>query len=155
LPVDRGGFMPRPGEGHVDYSASPPTAPKSHGEHVEADDRAGDFDAQVRPGGLCDRDASPVLQAGGSETVARRVALGAGIRELREEKGWGVRRLGTRAGLSYSFLSRLENGLVGNVRPGDLDAIAVALGTNTDDLCKVVFVEAKGPIVPVADERLR
>ena len=53
-------------------------------------------------------------------------ALGARVRSLRQERGWTLKQLGRKAGLSHPFLSQLERGLA---RPsaGSAERIARAL----------------------------
>jgi transcriptional regulator with XRE-family HTH domain len=53
------------------------------------------------------------------------VALGARVRQLRHERGWTLKELGSVAGLSHPFLSQLERGLA---RPsvGSMERIARA-----------------------------
>src|SRR5215210_5449080 len=54
------------------------------------------------------------------------MALGARVRSLRQERGWTLKQLGRKAGLSHPFLSQLERGLA---RPslGSAERIARAL----------------------------
>src|SRR5260221_142784 len=56
-------------------------------------------------------------------------ALGARIRELRRERGWSRRELGSRSGVSERFLAEVESGR-GNPSVRSLAEIASALGTS-------------------------
>jgi transcriptional regulator with XRE-family HTH domain len=59
--------------------------------------------------------------------------LGQVVRALREERGWSLRLLATRAGLSESFMSQVERG-VANPSVASLRRIAEALGTSVGAL---------------------
>lgn len=60
--------------------------------------------------------------------------LGALIREIREERGLGVRQLAEGCGVSAPTISRIENGLIAEPSPAKLQAIAEALEVSIDDL---------------------
>ena len=63
------------------------------------------------------------------DRLARRLELGGRVRQLRASKGWTTRMLGKEAGVSDSFVSRLETGATAKPRAEDLHQIAEALGT--------------------------
>lgn len=65
------------------------------------------------------------------ERLERRLELGLRVRAKRQEKGWTTRMLGARAGVSDSFVSRLETGATAQPRYADLELVADALGVST------------------------
>lgn len=65
------------------------------------------------------------------EKLERRLELGLRVRAKRQERGWTTRQLGARAGVSDSFISRLETGATAQPRYADLELVADALGVST------------------------
>jgi transcriptional regulator with XRE-family HTH domain len=65
------------------------------------------------------------------DTLAK--PFGSTIRELREKRGLGLKRAAPEIGVSYSYLSKLENGLVG---PSDdtIEALAAYYDVDVDYL---------------------
>ncbi len=55
------------------------------------------------------------------------------VRELREKRGWSVRKLAERAGLAFSAVHRLESGKTAP-RLTTLEALAAALGVTVPEL---------------------
>lgn len=67
--------------------------------------------------------------------------LGAGVRTARKARGWTIRSLADRCGLSERFVSDLERG-VGNISIGKLHAVSVALDVPLQTLVAPLDVEA-------------
>jgi len=61
-------------------------------------------------------------------------ALGQRIKDARELKGWSLGALGENAGISKSYLAKLERGEIQNPGIRTLHVIAVALGITLGDL---------------------
>lgn len=59
------------------------------------------------------------------------------ISELRLKKGWSIRDLATSARISFSGLSKVENGIT-SPRPKNAKAIADALEVEFDVIFKIV-----------------
>jgi transcriptional regulator with XRE-family HTH domain len=70
--------------------------------------------------------------------------LGTRIRQLRQERGFTLRALAERAGVNYTFLSKIENNKPG-FGPGaeKIRALATALGTDP-----LVLLELAGKVPP-------
>ena len=76
---------------------------------------------------------------GKHEALARR------IRELRQVLGWTQQDLSDESGLSRSYISRLEMGDIALPSSERLRALAIALGTTTDDLLQAAgFIDVPG-----------
>jgi transcriptional regulator with XRE-family HTH domain len=76
---------------------------------------------------------------GKHEALARR------IRELRQVLGWTQQDLSDQSGLSRSYISRLEMGDIALPSSERLRALAIALGTSTDDLLQAAgFIDVPG-----------
>jgi transcriptional regulator with XRE-family HTH domain len=75
------------------------------------------------------------------DRVTRRLELGDRVRRLRQEKGWTTRMLAKEAGVSDSYVSRLETGATAKPRQEDLQQVAEALGTTV-----FFLVEGYAPI---------
>jgi transcriptional regulator with XRE-family HTH domain len=76
---------------------------------------------------------------GKHEALARR------IRELRQVLGWTQQDLSDQSGLSRSYISRLEMGDIALPSSDRLRALAIALGTSTDDLLQAAgFIDVPG-----------
>lgn len=61
-------------------------------------------------------------------------AVGNVIREYREKQGLTIAQLAEKAGVSDSFVSRLERNSVGNARVAKLNDVAHALNVELSDL---------------------
>lgn len=72
--------------------------------------------------------------------------LGRRARELRTERGWTLRDLATRSGLSPRFLGQVESGR-GNISVRRLAGLARALGTTPAALLSGPGGEAELPVV--------
>src|SRR4051812_33856720 len=75
--------------------------------------------------------------------------LGATLRLLRVENGFGLRDLARRLGVSSAYLSRVENGLDPVPTPDRLEAIA-----RERDLPPMLLVDAARRLSPVAQRYL-
>jgi XRE family transcriptional regulator, aerobic/anaerobic benzoate catabolism transcriptional regulator len=72
--------------------------------------------------------------------------LGRRVRELRNARGYPLRELATRSGLSARFLVQVESG-TGNISVRRLIALARALGSTPTELLSVAGGEAELPVV--------
>lgn len=61
-------------------------------------------------------------------------AVGLLVRELREARGWSLRQLALRAGVTHTWIGKLETGLRARVDIGDLSKLAEALGVEVEYL---------------------
>jgi transcriptional regulator with XRE-family HTH domain len=64
------------------------------------------------------------------------VELGRYLRSVRESRGWSLRNLEQRCGLSNAYLSQLENGRVRQPSPDALQRLADALGLEFQQLMR-------------------
>jgi XRE family aerobic/anaerobic benzoate catabolism transcriptional regulator len=72
--------------------------------------------------------------------------LGRRLRELRNERGWTLRELAARCGLSTRFLVQLESG-TGNISVRNLTSLAAALGSTPATLLSGPGGEAELPVI--------
>lgn len=79
----------------------------------------------------------------GSENL--RLVLGLKARALREERGWTLKQLGSRAGLAVSYLSEIEKGKK-YPKPEKLLALAAALETPFEELVSPRVAEELSPL---------
>lgn len=63
------------------------------------------------------------------------------LKDLRDRRGWSLRELAERSGLSNGYLSLLENGRVENPSAAVLGKLAKAFGVALDDLLRAAGVE--------------
>lgn len=75
------------------------------------------------------------------DRLTRRLDLGRRVNQLRKQKGWTTRMLAKEAGVSDSYVSRLETGATAKPRQEDLQQVAEALGTTV-----FFLVEGYAPI---------
>ena len=68
------------------------------------------------------------------EPHARGQRLGEAVRRAREERGLSIRKLADRAGVTHSFIAKLEVGRFQTVSPDNLTALARALEIAPEDL---------------------
>lgn len=76
--------------------------------------------------------------------------IGGAIRRLRETAGLSQEKLAEKAGITYQYLSAVENGKE-NFTVGVLQAIATALGLRTDTLVEDAYSDARP--IPVVDPK--
>jgi transcriptional regulator with XRE-family HTH domain len=67
--------------------------------------------------------------------------LGINIRTLREKKGWSLKKLKEISGVGYSTLHDIESGKSQNITSTNLEKVAKALDTTSDDLLDIESVE--------------
>lgn len=68
------------------------------------------------------------------EPHTRGQRLGEAVRRAREERGLSIRKLADRAGVTHSFIAKLEAGRFQTVSPDNLTALARALDVAPEDL---------------------
>ncbi len=73
--------------------------------------------------------------------------VGATIRQLREERGLTQGRLASYAGIDQSYLSKIENGLIGSVGVEIAGRIAHSLGVTVDYLLEQAQIEPSGKTI--------
>ncbi len=88
--------------------------------------------------------------SGSSDTL--RLILGLKLRNLRVARGEGLRDVASRAGLSVSYLSELEQGKK-YPKPDKLLRLAAALESSYDDLVSLKVGEELGPVKQAVDSR--
>jgi XRE family transcriptional regulator, regulator of sulfur utilization len=85
--------------------------------------------------------------------VLEQTAVGTWVRRLRTEQGEALRSLAARAGLSMSFVSQVENGVV-SPSVASLEKICHALGATLAD-CFAAASEAEGGLIVRRTERVQ
>lgn len=74
--------------------------------------------------------------------------IGRCVRRLREEKGWSQEKLASSSGITYQYLSGLENGRQ-NFTLDIAESLATALGLSLDRLVALGYADAQGATHPV------
>lgn len=74
--------------------------------------------------------------------------LGTLIKAKREKVGLSIRQLAEKAGLHYSYLSRIESGDRERLRPDDIQRIADALSIEPDRLLRFMGVKPTATKLP-------
>ena len=72
------------------------------------------------------------------------------MRRLREEKGWSQEKLASLAGITYQYLSGLENGRQ-NFSLDIVQGLANSLGVSLDRLVALAYADARGAVHPVVN----
>jgi len=78
--------------------------------------------------------------------------IGRYVRQLREGKGLTQDQLARKTGISYQFLSGLENGLA-NFSIDVLESLSQALGVRVDKLVAEAFGSSKSLSAPLLEKR--
>lgn len=78
------------------------------------------------------------------------VNFGKNLRRLRESKGYSLRQLSIKSGVSYGQISRIEKGTRGTPKPETIEKLAKGLGVSYDYLMEIAgYVEPEKPDKPV------
>lgn len=67
--------------------------------------------------------------------------LGVNIKKIREKKGWSINKLKLESGVGYATLHDLESGKSQNLSLVNLEKVAKALNSTTDELLNIESVE--------------
>ena len=76
--------------------------------------------------------------------------FGKHLKRLRESRGYSIRQLAYKSGVSYGQISRVEQGTRGTPKPETIEKLAKGLGISYDYLMELAgYVEPEKPDQPV------
>lgn len=76
--------------------------------------------------------------------------FGKNLRRLRESKGYSLRQLSIKSGVSFGQISKIEQGTRGTPKPETIEKLAKGLGVSYDYLMELAgYVEPEKPDQPV------
>lgn len=72
--------------------------------------------------------------------------FGKSLKKLRESKGYSLRQLSIKSGVSYGQIAKIENGTRGTPKPKTIEKLAKGLGVSYDYLMELAgYVENDNP----------
>jgi len=76
--------------------------------------------------------------------------FGRQIKRLRESRGYSLRQLAIKSGVSFGQISKIESGVRGIPKPETIEKLAKGLGVSYDYLMELAgYVESEKPVRPV------